>query len=120
DGPQDLTMTDGGNDVSRLLSEKLGGHVLAHCTIRWTRLLRPFGTGAAVVGRRSRRSPVEKSLRMLAVPLDAASIALAGHSLIPHSSAIGEPLTIHDIVALLPDVARAFDLHVDYDEEFLS
>jgi hypothetical protein len=52
--------------------------------------------------------------------LDAASTALAGRALIPHSSATGEPLTIHDIVALLPEVARSFDLHVDYDEEFLS
>lgn len=119
-GPQDATMTDGGNDVLCRLSQRLGTHVVPHLTLRWTRLLRPFATGAAVVGRRSRRPGVRRSLTTLAVPLDVATTSLAKRFQAPASPSDAQALTPQDILGLLPDVDRAFDLRIDYDEAFLG
>lgn len=40
-GPQDLSMTDGANDVSRQIWEAMGGTAASLNSLNWTRLLRP-------------------------------------------------------------------------------
>jgi len=41
DGPQELTITDSANEVSRRLWERLGGVTLLNYSLRWIRILRP-------------------------------------------------------------------------------
>jgi len=40
-GPQDLTLTDSANEISRRLWERLGGVTLLNYSLRWIRILRP-------------------------------------------------------------------------------
>jgi GNAT superfamily N-acetyltransferase len=120
DGPQEFTMTDAGNETARLLSEKLGMHTLSHCSIRWTRVLRPLGSGVALVAWRNPGSRLTRPLRALSAPVDAASRILGRHALAPPRTQEDEPLTIEAMVGLLSEVARAFSLHPDYDEAFLD
>jgi hypothetical protein len=40
-GPQELTMADESNDISRLIWERLGGHTVPAHSIHWTAVVRP-------------------------------------------------------------------------------
>jgi hypothetical protein len=69
-GPQDLSLTDAANDASRHIWERLGGVTAILYSLRWTRILRPYGYTMHLA--REKRSP----LRLLRLPLDPIGRAL--------------------------------------------
>lgn len=54
-GPQDLSMTDGANDASRRLWERLSGTAVPLYSMRWTRILRPCRYAMYILGERRAR-----------------------------------------------------------------
>lgn len=51
-GPQELSFTDGANDVSRKLWEGLGGSVALMYSLEWTRVLKPTRHAAGILSAR--------------------------------------------------------------------
>ncbi len=91
-GPQELSISDGTNDVSRRLAEAGGAQTAYLGSINWTRPLRPASYASdAVLG--ERRPRWASALR----PLCAAT----------------------DWAVSLPSVMRSFRCHPDYTEAFL-
>jgi len=53
-GPQDLSITDGANDLGRKLWEGVGGTTALLYSVNWTRLLRPSQYAMHLLGRKNR------------------------------------------------------------------
>ena len=70
-GAQDLSITDGANDVSRVIWEKLGGIAVPLYGLWWTRLLRPAQFALDIVKRkREYLSPLTIALKPLSLAVD--------------------------------------------------
>lgn len=48
-GAQELSLTDGANDASRAVWERLGGAAVLASSLRWTRILRPYRYAVSLV-----------------------------------------------------------------------
>jgi len=70
-GPQDLTIADMANDISRKIWERLGGEISPAFSIHWRRPLRPARFAAQVLGNRDGvSSVVALGARFCAAPVD--------------------------------------------------
>jgi len=118
-GPQELSISDGTNDVSRRLAEAGGAQTAYLGSINWTRPLRPASYASdAVLG--ERRPRWASALRPLCAATDWAVLEAVGERLRPPApAAVAEELTPAAMLESLPSVMRSFRCHPDYTEAFL-
>lgn len=117
EGPQDLSIADEANDVSRKIWEGLGGTTALLLSIYWTRPLRPARLAVSYL--RARRGLA--SIAIVGQPLAVVADALAAR--LPRSQfrqvapiATGEPLLARTVLAHTADFCGANCLRVEYDE----
>jgi hypothetical protein len=117
EGPQDLSIADEANDVSRKIWEGLGGTTALLLSLYWTRPLRPAQLALSFV--RERRGFA--TLAVLQAPFTKVADALAAR--LPASqfrqtepSTVGEPLTARTVLAHARDFCDAASLGTEYDE----
>lgn len=118
-GPQDLTITDGANDVVHEMWLRLGGYALHPGSLVWTRLLRPW----RAVGDAWLELKGKPRLRKLAGPvwplLDAPTTRAARPPRRPPGVQT-EELTSRALIDHQGDVLGGARLQVDYDEAFVA
>jgi hypothetical protein len=113
-GPQELTLADGANDLTRRMWRGIGGQVSLLHSLHWTRPLRPARHALGLLERRA------GALARLARPLAAACDALASR-LPPNRflrappGAQDAPLRVEDMLALLPEALQDAALRPEYD-----
>lgn len=72
-GPQELTLSDGGNDLSRSVWTRMGGEEARLYGLEWTRVLRPAGYARQLI---ERRAPSARAGLPISRALDAAALRL--------------------------------------------
>ena len=117
EGPQDLSIADEANDVSRKIWEGLGGTTALLLSIYWTRTLRPAGLALSHLRRRRRFAPVAAAARPLAKVADALAVRAGGRYFRtsgPFACAgeLGGPT----VLAHAAEVSGATSLRVEYDD----
>jgi len=118
-GPQELSVTDGANDVMRRMWVRAGGVVAPLPSLGWTRVLEPFSFVAAMAGDRHRDRETVRGART-ARGLDRIAL-IAGRRWLgaPHGSAASEPLTPRSMLDAMAKATAGFRLSPDYDEGYL-
>lgn len=118
-GPQELSVTDGANDVMRRMWVRAGGVVAPLPSLGWTRVLEPFSFVAAIAADRHRDRQTVRGART-ARGLDRIAL-IAGRRWLgaPHASAASEPLTPRSMLDGLAKATAGFRLRPDYDEGYL-
>ncbi len=129
-GPQDLTVTDGANDTVRRIEVGLGGQVLAHASIAWTKVFRPGAASAFWLADRHRWPTLARLVGLVAPILDATARVLDAAApgrlrgragLVPaQPNAEAAPLTVDALLEQLDNAARTLRVHPDYDAEYLD
>lgn len=117
DGPQDLSIADEANDVSRKIWEGLGGTTALLLSLYWTRPLRPARLALSYLRARRSLAPVAVAGRPIAAVVDGLATRLPGsqfRQLAPAATA--EPLRARTVLAHAADVCGANTLRVEYDE----
>jgi hypothetical protein len=117
DGPQDLSIADEANDVSKRIWEGLGGTTALLLSMYWTRALRPAGLGLSFAGRRRALAPLAVAGRPFAAVADALAARVPGSQFRqtpPPSTAA--PLFAQTVVAHAPEFCGEA-LRVEYDEQ---
>jgi hypothetical protein len=121
-GPQEISMADAANDISRKLWERLGGTTSTCHSIYWRRLLRPV---RAVVEVAATRFPGLKPITWVSWPGAAVADALAAR--IPHSplrlrvpNTAPEPLDAATLLRLIEACSRDKTIRPAYHLEDLS
>jgi hypothetical protein len=120
-GPQDVTITDGGNLVVRRMWEQLGGHTALLSSLSWTQLFRParlLGDRCLLRLGRSGWAPLARPLWALVDGLAARQRWVPLRVADPRTQATD--LTPRAVVDHLPSVADRLRLYPDYDERFLE
>ncbi|MDB5173070.1 MAG: hypothetical protein JWM97_1353 [Phycisphaerales bacterium] len=120
-GPQDLSLTDGANDVSRKLWEGLGGSVALMYSLEWTRVLRPTRHAAEIL---SGRKPLATALHAagpLCTVMDAAAARLPfGPFRVRRSPLLREEATVQLVHACVEQLGRQASLRPQYDPDSLK
>ena len=119
-GPQEISSSDGANDISRRLAAAAGWQTAYLGSINWTRLLRPasYANDSMVAEHRPRWASV---LRPLCSAADWTILGSVGEKLRPPApTAVAEELTPETMLENLPSVMASFRCHPDYTEAFLS
>jgi hypothetical protein len=116
EGPQDLSIADEANDVSRRIWEGLGGQTARLLSLYWTRPLRPARLSLSFLRGRSWLGRLAAAARPLAAGVDALATRLPGsHLRQGEPTAAAEPLSAPAAAAHAAQLqGRA--VHVDYDE----
>jgi hypothetical protein len=118
-GPQDLTITDGANDVVHEMWAHLGGHIVQPGSVVWTRLLRPWRAGGdrwlEIKGRERWRRVASVAWPLLDLPATPITRP-PGHP----ADVETEELTPRAVIEHQPRVLGDARLWVDYDEPFLQ
>ena len=116
EGPQDLSIADEANDVSKKIWEGLGGTTALLLSMYWTRALRPARLGLSFAGGRRALAPIAFSGRPIAAAADALAARLPGSQFrqVPPST-IAEPLFAQTVVAHAAEFCGDV-LRVEYDE----
>lgn len=118
-GPQDLSITDGANDIVSGIWSRLGGYTMHPASTVWTRLFRPWRTiGNMWLGRRPRER-LERVARPAWVALDRPTARITRPSESP-AGVIAAPLTPQAMIAHHAELVGDAVLAVDYDEEYLE
>jgi hypothetical protein len=118
EGPQDLSIADEANDVSKKIWEGLGGTTALLLSMYWTRALRP--TRLALSFARGRRvlAPFAAAAEPLAALADRMAVGFPGSQLRQQRpSTTTDPLFAQTVVAHAPHVTGGGELRVDYDEQ---
>jgi len=120
-GPQDLTITDSANEISRRLWEKLGAFTLLNYSMRWLRILRPVSYPLSLLGKYA----AAPALRTLLAPAAAAGDWLGRIYLSPPDAAAAEHLTARTltpelVVSGIAGMAGNSPLRPHYDTGRLS
>lgn len=117
EGPQDLSISDEGNDTSRRIWEGLGGTTSLLHSMYWTRPLRPAQLVRSWLRNRRTLAPVAA----LVAPITALADTIAARSAsspfcssVPHGSA--DDFREETFVQHLPRLAGVGSLRADYDE----
>jgi hypothetical protein len=117
EGPQDLSIADEANDVSRKIWQGLGGSTALLLSMYWTRALCPARVGLSFVRARRRLAPLAIAAAPVAALADAVAVRAPGSQfrLSPPVST-GEPLSA--AAALAHGAATCSDdtLRAQYDE----
>ena len=117
EGPQDLSIADEANDVSRKIWEGLGGTTALLLSMYWTRALRPARFGLSFAGQRRGLAQLAVAGRPLAAAADALAVRMPGSQLRQ-----APPLTTAAPLFAQTVVAHASEfcgdaLRVEYDEQ---
>ena len=115
-GPQELSLTDGGNNVSRKLWEGLKGTTALLYSIHWRKLLRPTLFGLAKLRERKLASYLVGGLHPFCSTLDSMlSRKFPHHFSLEKPTTSAEPLTSEMLLNLIDDASRQSALIPEYD-----
>jgi hypothetical protein len=118
DGPQDLSIADEANDVSRKIWEGLGGTTALLLSMYWTRALRPAQLGLSFLHKRRGLAPIAAAAQPLATAADRLAVRVSASQFRQQRpSTIAAPLFAQTVVAHLPQTCGAASVCVDYDEQ---
>lgn len=107
DGPQDLSITDEANAISRRLWAWAGGEALTSFSLWFLRPLRPTRFATALAARRSALSGLAGPMALPARVVDAALARIPrSHFHQSPPTTQGEPLDAAGLIDALPEVAR--------------
>lgn len=117
EGPQDLSIADEANDVSRKIWEGLGGTTALLLSIYWTRPLRPARLAMSYLRQRPGFAPLAAAASPLATVADTLATRLSGshfHQSKPSVSA--EDLCGRTVLTHVPEFCGTTSLRVEYDD----
>jgi hypothetical protein len=121
EGPQDLSIADEANDVSKRMWEGLGGTTALLHSIYWTRPLRPARFGASFLRGRGGLAPLAAAAAAAAPLVDALAARVPHPGLrCPSPRASADDLTADLALTHLPELTAAGSLRADYDEGTLE
>lgn len=116
EGPQDLSIADEANDVSRRIWEGLGGTTAPLLSLYWTRPLRPVGLVASIARQRHGLAALAAAARPLALAADAVVARLPGSPLGQSDPGLtAGDLSAHDALAHVAECCGPHALRVAYD-----
>jgi hypothetical protein len=117
EGPQDLSIADEANDVSRKLWEGLGGTTALLLSIYWTRPLRPARLAMSYLRRRRVFAPLAAAASPLVTVADTLATRLPGsHFRQSEPSASAGDLCGRTVLAHAPEFCDPTSLRVEYDD----
>jgi hypothetical protein len=116
-GAQDLTITDGANEIVRRMWEGFRGQTVHVGCVTFARVIRPFALATHRLAARSRVHGAETMLRPVARTLDAATTRLVGGD--AGGDAETQPLTAADLAERVHEL-DGLRLVPNYDVEYLS
>jgi hypothetical protein len=119
-GRQDLTITDGANDLVRRMWAVSGGETAHLKTLTWTRVLRPARFAADYALGRLNRPRLARRLQPLWKPLDGLALRLSRRLRPRDPATSAERLDARALLQHLPAVTRHLRCYPDYDEAFLA
>jgi len=117
-GPQDLTITDGANEIVRRMWEGSGGRTVHVSCMTFLRVLRPFGLATHRM-LSPRAAPAERAMAPVAQLLDVAATRVLDRGR-TENGAGSEVLTPSAVLEQLPEMAEGLRLVPDYDIEYLT
>jgi len=121
DGPQELTITDGANELVRKMWEGLGGTTVHASCLSFIQPLRPGQLAIHRLGRSRRLKPLGLALRPAATLLDRFPAQFVsqpdGRS---DTGATSERLTPASLLEQLPSVTAGIRVVPDYDSGYLT
>jgi hypothetical protein len=118
-GPQDLTITDGANELVHEMWVRLGGFALHPGSVVWTRLFRPWRAVGGLWLELRGKERLGKLLGSVWPLLDAPTTRLTRPPERP-AGVNGEELTAQAMLECQAEVLGHTTLRVDYDEPFLE
>lgn len=118
EGPQDLSIADEANDISRKIWEGLGGTTALLLSMYWTRALRPARVGLSFLrGRRATR-PLAVAGAPFAMVADGMAARLPGSQFRQQAATTASaPLFAQTVVSHAADLCDRAALRVEYDEQ---
>jgi hypothetical protein len=117
EGPQDVSIADEANDVSRKIWEGLGGTTARLLSIYWTRPIRPARLVVSYLRQRRGFTPLGVAATPLAAVADSLATRLPGSQFRQsRPAAAGEPLSAPTVLARLNEFCTPGTLRVEYDE----
>jgi hypothetical protein len=120
-GPQELSLTDGGNNISRKLWEGLKGTTALLYSTQWKKLLRPALYGLSELRDRKLWSPLAGALEPFSNLTDAlARRRLPHHFSFTEPSTSAETLTAESLLKLFNDSPHLSALTPQYDEHSMQ
>jgi len=122
-GAQDLTFSDGANDLSQKLWEAAGGSVAIPFSLTWTRILRPAGYWAGQCKERELFLPLVMASSPIRKTLDAAAARIPGSPYVfpgPSATYVEMEPSNGAILECLGGMTRGRQLQPEYDQESLS
>jgi len=117
-GRQDLTFSDGANDLSQKLWEAAGGSVAIPYSLNWTRILRPAGYWAGQCTARELFLPFVKASGLIRKTLDAVAARIPGSPyMFPDPSSYYAELEPSEetVLECLSGMTRGRELQPQYD-----
>jgi hypothetical protein len=118
-GPQDLSFTDRGVDVSRTIWERLGGVTVYHGSIYWRRPFRPFVFAASIL--KKNKSDANKILGQIVSAGDVILSNIPFNPLrSPKPSGYTRDLTIQEFLDSIPRFSSFRKLHPSYDHKSIE
>ena len=118
-GPQDLSMSDLGNDATRLLWESLGGSVSVTHSVTWEKALRPCRLAVSRLGGGALRRGAALAAQPLVALGDVLAAAWPGAQNRP-SGGDTVPLAPATLAATADELLRAFTLRPEYHDDSLD
>lgn len=116
EGPQDVSIADEANDVSRIIWEGLGGTTARLLSLYWTRPLRPAGLALSYLRGRRPFAPLATVAQPFARLADACAARLPGSHFRQSRPAVPPcDLYVHEVLASVPQLGEAA-LRVEHDE----
>jgi len=121
EGPQDLSLTDEANEMTRTIWEGRGGLTAWPHSVRWFRPLRPWRLAVSWMTQRGWPAPVTLLSRPLARIGEVVTARLA-RRVFPHavSDVLGEDLDAATVLRHFPRFAADRMIHPDYDARSLQ
>lgn len=117
EGPQDLSIADEANEVSRTIWEGLGGVTASLLSLYWTRPLRPARMAMSYLRERRGFAPIAAAGRPFASVADTLAVRLPGSQFRQVApAAAAEALCARAVVAHAPELCGAAALRVEYDD----
>ena len=117
-GQQDLTFSDGANDLSQKLWEAAGGSVAIPYSLNWTRILRPAGYWAGQCRERKLFMPLVRVSAPVRKTLDAAAARIPGSPYKfpgPASTYVESEPSSETVLECLNNMTRGRELQPHYD-----
>lgn len=118
EGPQELSVADEANDVSRKIWEGLGGTTALLLSMYWTRALRPAGLGLSFLRNRRTTAALAIAGALPAMIADALVARIPGSQFRQRPpSTVSAPLFAQSVVAHASELYDQAALRVEYDEQ---